>query len=392
MLRSALATASTLLFASLLAPNLSAQACGGGEFFFKNDVLAVDPGMAATSVIQGLCEGEAAGCVFDVSGVGGTVRVRSASVGFIQVGGTHGTQAVVNLLIYDGITFPGGIPTFGPLVFDFENDVGSSIAVTSSAINTVDVSPYDVDVTSGKLVMVWEMQINLSGDCQNGYPANFATDYPTGQANCNVTQKNLIYIQGIGWRDAATATIGPIQLCPTYYAGNWLMRTCVSTGGAIQSFCAGDGTLVTPCPCNNFGGDGRGCENSAGTSGAILTASGTTSPDTIVLTSSGELPSVLGIFMQGNQVNQSGIRSGDGLRCVAGSLKRLYKKNAVGGVASAPGPSDPSITAQSALKGDPISPGMTRYYQVYYRDPSQVFCPTPTGNTWNLSSAIQITW
>ena len=392
MLRSAFVTASTVLLSVLFAPSLSAQTCNGGEFFFKNDVLPAIPGAEATSVIQGLCEGESAGCVYDVSGVGADVQVASASVGFIQIGGTNGTQAVVNLRIFDGITFPGGLPSFGPLVFDFANDVGSSIAVTSSAINTVDVAPYDVHITSGKLVMVWDMEINLSGDCPNGYPANFATDFPTGQANCTVAQKNLIYIQGLGWRDAATATIGPIALCPTYYAGNWLMRACVKTGGAIQSYCPGDGTLATACPCNNFGAGGRGCENSVGTSGALLTATGTTSPDTIVLTSSGELPSVLGIFMQGTSTNNNGIKSGDGLRCVAGSLKRLYKKNAVGGVASAPQGGDLSITAQSAAKGDPISPGMTRYYQVYYRDPSQVFCPAPSGNTWNLSSAIQITW
>jgi hypothetical protein len=130
----------------------------------------------------------------DVSSVATDVKVESVAVGFIQAGGGSGAQAAVNLKVYDGITFPGGIPTFGALALDFETATGSSIAVTSS------------------------------------------------------------------------------------------------------------------------------------------------------------------------------------------------------GVCSAPGPGDPSITARSAAKGDPISPGMTRYYQVYYRDPSQVFCPAPTGNTFNMSSAVQITW
>jgi hypothetical protein len=101
---------------------------------------------------------------------------------------------------------------------------------------------------------------------------------------------------------------------------------------------------------------------------------------------------VLGIFMQGTTTNNNGIKSGDGLRCVAGSLKRLYAKAASGGVCSAPGGGDPSITARSAALGSPITPGTTRYYQVYYRDPSAVFCPAPSGNTWNLSSAVQIAW
>jgi len=380
------------VFALFLCPDLPAQTCAGGEFFFKNDVLPADPGQAATSVIQGLCEGEAAGCVFDVSGVSTDVKVKSAAIGFINVGGAHGAQAIVNLQIFDGVTFPGGIPQLGPMVFDFETQSGTSIAVTTSAINTVDISGFNVTVSSGKLVVVWVMEFNPNGDCFSGYTSDFATDYPTGGANCNVTQKNLIYIQGLGWRDAATASIGGTQLCPQYYAGNWLIRSCVESEGAIQPFCFGDGTLVTPCPCNNNGVGGAGCENSAGTGGAILSATGTTSPDTVVLTSSGELPSVLGIFLQGNNVNQNGIKYGDGLRCATGSLKRLYAKAASGGVMTAPVGGDPSITVRSAALGDTILPGTTRYYHAWYRDPNPAFCPTPTGNTWNTSSGLRITW
>ena len=83
---------------------------------------------------------------------------------------------------------------------------------------------------------------------------------------------------------------------------------------------------------------------------------------------------------------------GDGLRCIGGTLKRLYAKAATAGSVSAPGASDNPITVQSALLGDPIAPGSTRYYQTYCRDPSPTFCPTPAGNTWNISSAATITW
>jgi hypothetical protein len=58
----------------------------------------------------------------------------------------------------------------------------------------------------------------------------------------------------------------------------------------------------------------------------------------------------------------------------------------------APHPGDLSITARSAAAGDPIPPGATRFYQVYYRDPSGTFCPNPPGNTWNVSSGLRITW
>jgi hypothetical protein len=83
---------------------------------------------------------------------------------------------------------------------------------------------------------------------------------------------------------------------------------------------------------------------------------------------------------------------GDGLRCVGGSLKRLYSKPASGGVVYAPHPGDPSITARSAALGDPISSGATRYYMTYYRDPSATFCPNPPGGTFNGSNAVSIVW
>jgi hypothetical protein len=83
---------------------------------------------------------------------------------------------------------------------------------------------------------------------------------------------------------------------------------------------------------------------------------------------------------------------GDGVRCVGGTLKRLYSKNAVGGVVSAPGPGDPSISSRSATLGDPIAPGSSRSYQVYYRDPNLAFCPSPMGDAWNVSSANRVVW
>jgi hypothetical protein len=73
-------------------------------------------------------------------------------------------------------------------------------------------------------------------------------------------------------------------------------------------------------------------------------------------------------------------------------LKRLYVKTASGGTASAPGPGDPSITAQSAALGDPISGGQSRGYQAYYRDGSASFCPPPAGSTFNVSNALLVLW
>ena len=170
----------------------------------------------------------------------------------------------------------------------------------------------------------------------------------------------------------------------------WVDNVRVLTGNSV--FCFGDGSAGA-CPCGNNGSPGAGCENSASTGGAVLTATGSSSlsGDTLVLTSSGELPTVVSVFLQGD-VAIAGVNFGDGLRCVHGNLKRLYMKNASGGVVSAPQAGDPSISTRSAALGDSIPTGATRYYQTHYRDPSLAFCPNPPGNSWNISNGLSAVW
>jgi hypothetical protein len=157
-------------------------------------------------------------------------------------------------------------------------------------------------------------------------------------------------------------------------------------------FCFGDGTTFA-CPCGNSGLPGRGCQNSAGTGGAVLSGSGVPSlaADTVHLISSFELPSVTSILMQGTAIATPTI-FGDGRRCAGGTIKRLFSVSAVGGVATAPSGTQLSISARSAALGAPISAGSTRIYQMYYRDPSATFCPNPPGNLYNISSAVAVTW
>jgi len=158
---------------------------------------------------------------------------------------------------------------------------------------------------------------------------------------------------------------------------------------SFAPYCFGDGSLATACPCGNTGATGHGCASSRNPAGAVLDASGATNPDTMVLHASGELPAALSIFIQGNVNFPAGLVFGDGVRCAGGAIRRLAVRNAVGGVVSFPGLGDPSITARSASLGDPISPGMVRFYQTYYRDPASGFCP---GATFNVTSAIRIDW
>lgn len=158
-----------------------------------------------------------------------------------------------------------------------------------------------------------------------------------------------------------------------------------------HALCFGDAPATAPCPCMNTGRQGRGCENSGATGGAVLFATGTTNPDTVVLRSFGERPTSLSIFLQGN-ASIVPVTYGDGLRCAGGTLKRLYTKTASAGEAFAPGPGDPSITARSAALGVPIPANGRRYYQVWYRDGTPGFCAPPTGDSFNVSSAVRILW
>ena len=168
--------------------------------------------------------------------------------------------------------------------------------------------------------------------------------------------------------------------------GNTIPDECEQIGTA---YCFGDGSGET-CPCSNFGAPGRGCANSIGQS-AKLVAVGTTSPDTVVLSVTGTLPVAFSVFIQGT-ANVGPFLYGDGLRCVGGTLKRLYDKNASGGNVSAPQGAELSITARSAQLGDPIPSGATRYYIVSYRDPNPGFCPAPPGGTFNSTNSVSIVW
>ena len=161
---------------------------------------------------------------------------------------------------------------------------------------------------------------------------------------------------------------------------------------AVVSGCLGDGSGAS-CPCSNSGQPGRGCENSSATGGAVLSSAGESSlsADTWTLTASGEKPTALSVFLQGPQL-VAPTAYGDGLRCVGGPLKRLYVKNAVAGVVTAPGSGDPPVAARSAQLGAAIPIGATRHYQTYYRDAVELFCPLPAGKTWNVTQALSAVW
>ena len=163
-----------------------------------------------------------------------------------------------------------------------------------------------------------------------------------------------------------------------------------------QSLCfpGYDGTLG--CPCGNDPYiQGSGCNNSASTGGAIILASGGTylSSDTLVLRTAGEKPTATSVLLQGSGVQALGFVYGMGIRCVGGTMKRLFTKTASGGSITAPdfAAGDPTISARSAAKGDPLVPGDTRAYLVFYRDPI-VLGGCPATSTFNTTQTGVVNW
>jgi len=166
---------------------------------------------------------------------------------------------------------------------------------------------------------------------------------------------------------------------------------CGSPGFSV---CEPGSSGVIACPCANAPANvGLGCNNSANTGGAVLAATGIPrlSFDTVVFTTSGETPTATSIVLQGDNIAASGTVFGQGVRCVAGNLKRLYVKTAAAGSITAPQGSDLEVHARSAALGDTIAPGTHRYYGVYYRDPI-VLGGCSAASTFDITQQLDVLW
>ncbi|HEV8111786.1 MAG TPA: hypothetical protein VGR31_03345 [Planctomycetota bacterium] len=212
-----------------------------------------------------------------------------------------------------------------------------------------------------------------------------------GDGDCFVGPYDNVSISADGRRVAFTSAA--TNLVPGDTNG-WVDAFVRDRGDAATFvlFCAGDGSGAA-CPCSNSGATGHGCENSASTGGALLTAAGVASlsSDSVQLTSAGEPADALCVVLQGRTAIDA-LSFGDGLRCTGEPLERLFVRRAAGGILAIPRAGDASLSSRSAARGDEIPLGATRNYQVYYRDPSATFCPSPRGGRFNVSNAIAIAW
>lgn len=168
----------------------------------------------------------------------------------------------------------------------------------------------------------------------------------------------------------------------------------------LIKFCAaGVGGIVT-CPCGNPqvpAGTFRGCNNfvGGGTGGGILTGYGiaSLSADSFVVTATELAPaSTITVLFQGT-TNTANVRTGAGVRCVGGSLTRLYQADAVGGELQFPD-NAVSFHDQSAAKGFPIAAPITLFYYAAYRNSAANGQPGCPGFAFgfNATNAGSVVW
>jgi plastocyanin len=196
-----------------------------------------------------------------------------------------------------------------------------------------------------------------------------------------------------------------IELCYelrfTDWPGNEVVtdaRRVTLIGNSLGTpYCFGDGSIMA-CPCflpntvpNPGAAPQHGCANSFSADGALLSATGTTSPDTVtfdVLVSPNYVSFAL--MLKGNGSLPGGVANGDGIRCVDGALLRFGAHFAA--TAGAP---IGHWTYPNTVQTTPVSvqtlqaPGQTSYYQLFYRNTAANFC---NPGTTNWSNGFQIAW
>ena len=232
-----------VLFALSPSASLVAQGCTSGTFWQRDTLPAIPTALpTGVSIIQGMCEGESAGIVFEMPANMPVQKITKVVAPWGAAFGANGFFAALDFEVYDGVSFSGQNVNMGQLVFSLTQNANQNIQVSSHALNEFDTSVYNIVVGTQppiggvrRFAICFRMDLNFhpSGSCATGWPANFFTDnsqavsFPfTCNPNITPTQTSIIQILGQGWRDAALATVTGIQLCPLYYSGVWAIRCC----------------------------------------------------------------------------------------------------------------------------------------------------------------------
>lgn len=287
------------------------------------------------------------------------------------------------------ITLLPGFPSASPSQYDFFFADPSTLYVAEDGSSGATGGIQKWTETGGLWTLQYTLQPLPSQGCRGltgivvgGVATLYAS---TTESSLN----NIVSVTDTG----ATSTFATVASASTNEVFRGMRLLPNATGSAGVPFCDPGQGGVLACPCANPpSGSGRGCDNSAATGGASISATGTASlaNDTLVFATADEKPTATTVLLQG-QSSTNGVAFGQGVRCVGGVLKRLYVKSASGGSITAPLAGDPSVSTQSSNLGDLIAAGQHRYYMVYYRDPV-VLGGCSALDTFNASSAFDVTW
>jgi hypothetical protein len=257
---------------------------------------------------------------------------------------------------------------------------------------------------NGRYVVFWSDSTTLVGGDTNGTSDVFVRDLRLGtteRASVGPEEVQGNDYSAEAWISADGRYVSFSSIASNFDygdTGHWFdIFVRDRTGGPnFTSLCSPGLNGVVACPCGNPpSGPGRGCDNSAGTGGAVLSASGGSfvSSDSLVLTASGELGTALSIVWQTRNMNAGGAVYGQGVHCTSGTLERLYTRNAFTGSLTVPDLTigEWRITDRSQALADFILPGTNRYYVVDYRDPVLMGGCSPI-RTFNSTQMGQILW
>ena len=291
-------------------------------------------------------------------------------------------------------------------VFVHDRASGQTLRASVDSLGTeaLDASDRPAISPGGRFVAFESRAANLVGNDGNGLADIFVHDLVTGSTlrasvdtfgtEANALSAGIPCFSADGARLVFQSQASNLVASDTNGSDDVFLREQDLTN--FESLCEPGVAGVMACPCANPpAGAERGCDNSSATGGARLAASGATylGSDSLIFTTSGEKPSATSVVMQGNSLVASGTGFGQGVRCAGGILKRLYVKSAAAGSIRAPdfGAGDAPVSTRSAQLGDPILPGQSRWYLVYYRDP-QVLGGCPVIQTFNATQTGRVDW